>query len=107
MLFSRNIFGERIGEVALSWFLEEFELLLLISILKPMIFHINVFSPFFFDGTIYKTLCCSVIHLYWYWWLRIAHFDKCLSNYRCILSILKALAISHSVVEETMFLGIL
>jgi len=90
MFLSREMFGEGIAKIILSWLPKELELLLLLSIFKPMVFYINTFCMSFLNGTIYESLCYYIINLDRYRRLRIAHFDKGMTNDYGILAILKS-----------------
>ena len=75
IILLRKMFGELIAKIEPFLFLKEFELLLLLSIFEPMIFHIYALGSLLFDCTINEALCCCIVDFDRCWRLWMANFD--------------------------------
>ena len=89
------------------WFPEEYEVILLLTILLPVVFHIYDFCSILLEHSLDETIYCSIVYLDRGRRLLMIHLDKCSAHDCCILSISNCSSYFDLVAEATISFKIL
>jgi len=84
MMRDRKMFGEVVSFVVGTCSPFNFELLLALTVLEPVVSHVNVFGATLLDGLVGNADSCGVVTSHWCWRLGVSHFFKYDANWNCI-----------------------
>jgi len=90
MMRDRKMFGEVVsfvGGTCSSTF--NFELLLALTVLEPVVLHVNGFRAALLDGLVGNANSCGVVTSHWCWQLEVPHFFECDANWNCINTVVE------------------
>jgi len=84
MMRDRKMFGEVVSFVVGTCSPLNFELLLALTVLEPVVSHVNGFGAALLDGLVGNTNSCGIVTSHWCWRLGVPHFFECDANWNCI-----------------------